>query len=88
MDKPKYKRGDKVRFHVPETVNWGGEVVHAEMDIEGVVEIVDAFGTFMQHDEPSYDIYNKANNMLYKHCRQSDVIEYLGVANDDERIDF
>ena len=86
MDKPKYKRGDKVLFHVPKVVAFDGKEIHPEMDIEGVIEIVDAFGTFEQHDEPSYDIYSAEKNVLYKHLVQSLIKEYLGEASEDERM--
>ena len=41
--------------------------------ITGTVEIIDKYGTFEQNEEPSYDIYRKENNTLYKHIRQSEL---------------
>lgn len=40
---------------------------------EGIIEIVDAYGTFGQDEEPSYDIYAEEENMLYKHIIESEV---------------
>lgn len=86
MNKAKYKVGDKVRFSHPTMVSWGGEVIREEGVMDGTVEIVDAYGTFEQHEEPSYDIYNKENNVLFKHCRESTIVEYLGEASEKERL--
>ncbi len=65
--KPRYARGDSVRFL------WnGGE------EKQGVVEIVDEWGTFEQSEEPSYDILLTAEDdeqWLYKHVRESWIIE-------------
>ena len=55
---PRFRVGDKVRFE----------------DKEGIIYIVDIFGTFGQNDEPSYDIMNISEEgfqTLYKHIRQS-----------------
>ena len=58
---PLYKREDTVRFSI------NGE------SLEGKIEIVDAYGTFEQDEEPSYDIYVAEKNCIYKHIRQSEV---------------
>ena len=39
--------------------------------IEGEVWQVDAYGTFFQTKEPSYDIFSPKKNMLYKHMEES-----------------
>ena len=57
--KPKFKKADWVKFE------WMGEV------IEGEVWQVDAYGTFFQTKEPSYDIFSPKKNMLYKHLEES-----------------
>ena len=44
LGKPKYERDDKVCFELDGTVK------------QGYVYIVDAYGTFFQADEPSYDV--------------------------------
>lgn len=56
---PKFKKGQLVEF----TVN--GE------NIKGIVFIVDAYGTFEQSDEVSYDVFVEEHNNLYKHLRES-----------------
>ena len=62
MKRPTYAWGDHVEFRV----NGDGET------LEGMIEIVDAGGTFGQSEEPSYDIYVKGEkNCLYKHVRES-----------------
>ncbi len=60
---PKHSRGDTVRIF-----NRNG------VPTEGVVEIVDAYGTFEQHDEPSYDVLIEVENCLYKHVRESQLL--------------
>lgn len=86
MEKPKYDYGDVLVFHMNEVKNWDGETVLEEQDIEGVVEIVDRNGTFEQNEEPSYDLYNKERNTLFKHIRQSAIIRKVRVATEDERL--
>ena len=67
MPGPKYKKGDVVRFKFFED----------KEPLEGMVAIVDAYGTFEQNEEPSYDIYKFDNNTLYKHIRESLVTEFV-----------
>ena len=76
MKRPDYIYGDKVKFRFGEEI------------LTGVVEIVDRYGTFEQNDEPSYDLYRKENNTLYKHVRESLVVEGCGRAEPEERIDY
>ena len=57
--KPAYRKNDRVRFEC------GGQVK------EGVVAIVDAYGTFFQTEEPSYDVMVEKENCLYKHIPES-----------------
>lgn len=59
IGKPKFKKADWVKFE------WKGEI------IEGEVWQVDAYGTFFQTKEPSYDIFSPKKNMLYKHIEES-----------------
>lgn len=69
IGKPKYKVGDSVAFKIKDE---GKEFL-----ISGEVYIVDAYGTFEQNEEPSYDImveeshFNKEQPCLYKHIRES-----------------
>ena len=53
--KPKFKVNDNVSFE------FKGETK------TGVVWIVDAYGTFDDPSDASYDIYVESENMLYKH---------------------
>ena len=62
LGKPKYKYEDTVTFALD-----GKEKT-------GTVFIVDAFGTFDQNIEPSYDILVQEENILYKHIRETFVI--------------
>ena len=45
--------------------------------IDGVIYIVDAYGTFEQNEEPSYDIeaLYRGEVTLFKHVRESEVSE-------------
>lgn len=66
---PKYKRDDVVSFKFRNEIK------------TGTICIVDSYGTFEQNEEPSYDIINEEENMLYKHVRESGVIGYAGSQN-------
>ena len=59
LGNPKYKHGDIVMFNYD-----GREKI-------GHIYIVDAYGTFEQDEEPSYDVMVEKENCLYKHCRES-----------------
>jgi DNA-directed RNA polymerase subunit E'/Rpb7 len=59
IGKPKFKKAEWVKFE------WRGEI------IEGEIWQVDAYGTFFQTKEPSYDIFSPKKNMLYKHMEES-----------------
>lgn len=41
----------------------------------GKVYIVDRYGTFEQDEEPSYDVLVESENCLYKHIRESWIVE-------------
>lgn len=62
LGNPKYKYEDVVTFALD-----GKEKT-------GSVFVVDAFGTFDQNIEPSYDILVHDENILYKHIRETFVI--------------
>jgi hypothetical protein len=59
LGKPKYKRNDRVRFEVYDTV------------YEGSIYIIDAYGTFEYTDDVSYDIIvdvgPSGEKTLFKH---------------------
>lgn len=63
LGKPKYHRDDMVYFR------WGTE------EKTGKIHIIDAYGTFEQSEEPSYDIL--AEEGLYKHVRESEVLKKM-----------
>lgn len=63
LGKPKYHHRDIVSF------SYDGNT------LEGVIAIIDAYGTMEQSEEPSYDIEVGGEDfILYKHIRESDVI--------------
>lgn len=61
---PKYSRGDIITFDAKDR---NGNELH----VTGKIRVVDAYGTFFQDEEPSYDAYDEANEILYKHIRES-----------------
>ena len=52
---PKFKCGDKIQVTLQDEI------------FEGVIYIVDAYGTFENPDEVSYDVLSESDNILYKH---------------------
>ena len=66
---PKYRAGESVQFHL--FMGNGGYKTK-----EGIIRIVDAFGTLEQQEEPSYDIEIVENSgiCLCKHIRESDIV--------------
>lgn len=61
LGKPKYHYGDVVTFKISDQIK------------TGLIKIVDAYGTFSQTEEPSYDVMIKEDNCLYKHIRESNI---------------
>ena len=61
MKKPRYSLNDVVSFE------------YYGKRLSGKISVVDAFGTFEQHEEPSYDILvdDESSRTLYKHVRES-----------------
>ena len=72
LNNPKFSYGDIVSF----TINHNGE----DIKKVGKIYIVDKYGTFEQHEEPSYDIMVEDNteHCLYKHIRESELISANG----------
>jgi predicted HicB family RNase H-like nuclease len=62
IGKPMYHLGNYVTFSV------------TTEEKVGKIDIVDAYGTFEQAEEPSYDIFVEEENCLYKHIPESAVI--------------
>ena len=60
--KVKIKRNDMVVFKIGDDEKCG------------MIQIVDAYGTFEQEDEPSYDICVEEQNCIYKHIRETAII--------------
>ncbi len=81
LGKPLYKCGDTVSF------DFGFSGSDKTVRLTGKVCIVDAYGTFEQNEEPSYDVeapYLDENmelstkTALYKHLRESFIIPPKG----------
>lgn len=64
---PKYVLGDCVKFAFDSN----------DDIIEGMIAIVDRYGTFEQNKEVSYDIYRFSNNTLYKHIVESLITDFV-----------
>ena len=65
LGSPRYLIGDLVKFNIDDET------------IEGRISIIDAYGTYEQQDEPSYDILVRGKDetkCLYKHVRESIII--------------
>ena len=64
---PKFKQQDLVSFHF--------EIEGEIQRINGVIYVVDAYGTSEQNEEPSYDIeaFFRGEVILFKHIRESQV---------------
>lgn len=65
LGKPQYNYDDIVRFNCMDEVKTGW------------ICVVDAYGTFEQNEEPSYDVYVEDEKCLYKHIIESRIIEIL-----------
>lgn len=66
LGQPKFQREDRVSFTMKSE---DGSL----QTIDGVVYVVDAFGTFEQNEEPSYDIeaFFEGRVVLFKHIRET-----------------
>ena len=62
MIKTIYKEGQIVKFKINNIIK------------EGIILIVDKYGTFEQNKEPSYDIMVTEENTMYKHIIQSMIV--------------
>lgn len=61
--KPKFKIGDVVSF------------ICGEEYKKGTIWIVDAYGTFSDPTDVSYDIMVESENMLYKHINEKYIVK-------------
>ena len=66
LGKPKYSHSDTVEF------TWGEDCIKT-----GQIHVVDAYGTFEQSAEPSYDVLVEDDNCLYKHICESNIIRKI-----------
>ncbi len=62
---PKYQWRNRVRF------------VFEDWELEGIIQVVDAWGTIEQDEEPSYDILCEEENCVYQHVLESEIIELV-----------
>lgn len=75
LGKPKFECGDNVKFKIKKrNGDW--------IELEGKIRIVDKYGTFMQKDDVSYDIWVEHSHFdntpcLYKHIIEPLVTEKL-----------
>ena len=74
VGKPKYKRGQFVRFE------FDGEIM------EGTIAIIDTYGTWADPSDVSYDILVETENCLYKHVEERMVTRTGTSDSQDERI--
>ena len=78
IGKPKFKLDDKVQFDIVDNRDFPNE----KYTLKGTVYIVDAYGTFEQNEEPSYDImveegdYPIGYPCLFKHIIESEVSKW------------
>jgi len=70
--RPRYARADMVKFR------WKGD------EKIGKISGVDAYGTFEQSEEPSYDIYVEDNG-IYKHIVESEVLGKLSETKEENK---
>lgn len=75
LGKPKYKENDLVEF----------KFFKDKPNKEGIVYIVDKWGTLSDDSDVSYDILVKEENMLYKHISERYVVKYLGNVLNEEK---
>jgi len=72
LGKPKYKYDDIVEFQILDKND-------KKITLKGTIYIIDAYGTFWQNEEVSYDIMVPAEeshigtDCLYKHIRESQI---------------
>lgn len=64
IGKPKFKRGDMVKF------------ICDNKEKIGKIDIIDAYGTFLNPGDVSYDILVEKENCLYKHISEKGVEKF------------
>lgn len=81
IGQPKYTYGDIVHFKV--NYKDKKDVAHNEIK-EGVIAIIDKYGTFFDSSDVSYDILVKSENILYKHFSENSIVEKIGQIPEEE----
>ena len=70
LGKPKYVRGDIVQFQI---------IINKILTTKtGQVAIIDAYGTFFDTTDVSYDIYIPEEQTLYKHISEGSINDKIG----------
>ena len=77
VGQPKYKYGDVVKFYFDSGIE--------KIEHYGKVEIIDAYGTWGQSKEVSYDIMGMDERALFKHVVESDVYGFQEINKECER---
>ena len=77
LGQPRYKYGDLVKFCFDDGKK--------RVDHYGKIEIIDAYGTFGQSKEVSYDIMGIDERSLFKHVVESDVYGFQEINEECER---
>lgn len=80
LGKPKFDYNDIVKFKSRMFSDT------PELEVEGSVAIIDAYGTFEQNKEVSYDVYSAKDNILFKHIRESQ-LTYVRKGTEEESLD-
>ena len=73
LGNPKYTYGDVVKF-----------TANDKKIREGIIAIIDTWGTFEDNSDVSYDIMNKEERILYKHFREDYIVEKIGEVKEEE----
>ncbi len=73
IGKPKYKIGQIVSFEVDMRNRSTQEVVTETK--EGLIVVVDTYGTFEDNTDVSYDVFVSDENCIYKHVREDFIIK-------------
>ena len=81
LGQPKFNYNDIVKFKIRMFDNT------PEIEVEGSIAIIDAYGTFEQNEEVSYDVYNVKDNILYKHIGESQ-LTYVRKGTEEESLDY
>ena len=67
---------NKLKYNIDDEVKFSLEMNGRTFNVKGEVKIIDAYGTFEQKEEPSYDVMinnplEPSQQILIKHIRES-----------------